>query len=63
MAFKRRIIMIPRGTIDKICKAEKVGRTTVYAALNYTSNSEDAKRIRKRALSIYGGVETTKPIF
>jgi len=62
MATKRRTIQLPRGAADKICRAERCGRTTLYAALNYTSHSEDAKRLRKLALTSYGGVEYMKPI-
>lgn len=62
MAIKRKIIVIPRGKADKICSALKIGRTTLYAALNYTSNSDDAKITRQRVLSEYGGIETYKVI-
>lgn len=63
MARKVKVIVIPRGSADKICAALNIGRTTLYAALNYTSNSDDAKLTRQKALSEYGGVETTKVIF
>ena len=63
MAIKRKIIKVPKGVVGKICQAQNVGKTTVYAALNYTSNSDDAKLIRKLALNTYGGVETTQVIF
>lgn len=62
MATKRRVIVLPRGVAPKICRAEGIGTTTLYAALNGTSNSEQAKRIRKLAVSSYGGVEWSKPI-
>lgn len=62
MAIRRKVIVIPRGKADSICNALKIGRTTLYAALNYTSNSEDAKLTRKKVLAEYGGIETTKVI-
>lgn len=63
MAIKRKVIVIPRGKAEQICNALKIGRTTLYAALNYTSNSDDAKITRRKVLSEYGGIETTKVIF
>lgn len=62
MAIKRQVIVIPRGKADSICNALKIGRTTLYAALNFTSNSEDAKLTRQKALKEYGGILTTKVI-
>ena len=63
MPIRRKVIKVPRGTVEKLCIAQRVGRTTVYEALNGNNNSEDAKKIRQLALSTYGGVETTKVIF
>ena len=63
MARKVKVIVIPRGSAEKICTALKIGRTTLYAALNYTSNSDDAKLARQKVLSEDGGIETTKVIF
>lgn len=63
MATKRKIIKVPKGTVEKICQTMHVGKTTVYAALNFTSHSEDAKIIRDKAVKIYGGIETTQIIF
>jgi hypothetical protein len=62
MATKRKVIQLPRGKAEKIMRAEGVGRTTLYAALNGTSNSDNAKKLRQLALSCYGGVEFMKPI-
>lgn len=62
MATKRKVIVIPRGKAEQICRALNIGRTTLYAALNYTSNSDDAKLTRQTVLSKYGGIETTKVI-
>ncbi len=63
MAIKRKIITVPNGAVEKLCHSLNVGKTTVYAALNYTSNSENAQHIRRLALSTYGGIEATKVIF
>ena len=62
MAIRRKIIMVPKGSVEKICQSQGCKKTAVYAALNYTSFSDNAKRIRQLALSAYGGVETTKTI-
>jgi hypothetical protein len=58
----RKVIQLPRGAASKMCSSLKIGRTTLYAALNGSSNSEDAKRTRSIAISKYGGVEYNKPI-
>ena len=63
MARKVKVIVIPRGKADKICKALGIGRTTLYSALNYSSHSEDAERTRRKVLKEYGGIETTKVVF
>ena len=62
MAIRRKVIVIPKGKAKQICNALKIGKTTLYAALNYTSNSDDAKITRQKVLSEYGGIETTKVI-
>ena len=59
----RQVIVVPRGTVGKICQSTGAGKTTVYAALNNTSSSEDAQHIRQLAITEYGGVEISKPIF
>lgn len=58
----RKVIQLPRGAASKMCSSLKIGKTTLYAALNGSSNSEDAKRTRRIAISKYGGVEYNKPI-
>ena len=62
MAIRRPTIVMPRGSVEKLCKAEGKGKTSVYAALNFTSFSEEAERIRKVAVSMYGGIKTSKVI-
>jgi hypothetical protein len=59
---KRTIIIVPRGAVEEICRSQNVGKTTVYAALNYSSFSESAERIRHLALNTYGGIKTQKII-
>ena len=62
MAIRRPVIVMPRGAVGKLCKAEGKGKTSVYDALNFTCNSKEAERIRKVAISMYGGIRTTKVI-
>ena len=63
MARKVKVIVIPRGKANQMCKALNIGRTTLYAALNGTSHSESAKQTRREAIANYGGIETTKVYF
>lgn len=58
----RKVIQLPRGKAGMMMKSLGIGRTTLYAALNGSSNSDEAKRTRKLAVSKYGGVEYNKPI-
>ena len=60
---KRTVIQLPPGAADKICKSLMIGRTTLYQALNFNSNSESAKNTRKRAIEEFGGVQISKPIW
>lgn len=60
---RRKIITLPKGQVQNICRSMNVKRSTVYNALNGNSNSESAQLIRRLALSTYGGVETFKIIF
>lgn len=55
---KQRIIQVPKGAIPKIAKAYRCSSTTVYNALAGRSNSDNARIIRKAAVSHYGGVQT-----
>ena len=63
MAKKLPVIKIKRGTADNICASLKIGKTTLYDALNSKSNSDEAKRTREVVLSKYGGVKTTRVVF
>lgn len=62
MVKRKKVIQVPPGTVEKLCKAFRCKRTAVYDALSFTSNSELAQLIRQNALSAYGGVQTTKLI-
>lgn len=62
MARKKKIIKIPRKNVDLLAKAVGVARVTVWNALAFRSDSENAQQIRRLAISAYGGIETTKII-
>jgi len=62
MARKKKIIQIPRKNVGLLAQATLTSETTVYNALAYRSDSESAKKIRRLAISEYGGIETTKTI-
>ena len=62
MMRKKKIIQIPRKNIGLLAKATSTSVTTVYNALAFRSDSENAQQIRRLALSAYGGVETMKTI-
>ena len=59
---RKKVIQVPRGSVEKLCKAFRCHKTAVYDALSYTTDSELANLIRQNALSTYGGVHTTKLI-
>lgn len=63
MAKKVPCIRLKRGKAKDVCKALGIGMTTLYAALNFTSNSDDAKLTRKRVLEEYGGIMDHRIIF
>ena len=50
----------PQGTADDSAAVDTTA--LFHAALNGTSYSDEAKRLRKVALDMYGGVEYKKPI-
>ena len=60
MARKKKIIQIPRKNVGLLAKATLSSETTVYNALAFRSDSQNAQKIRRLALSAYGGVEATK---
>lgn len=63
MTYKKKIIAVPYGYIPKLAKRFRVSRVTIYNALNYTTNSEIAQRIRYEAVQYYHGQPTTKLCF
>ena len=56
------IIITPFGSKQKIAEEVRVSRDFVNKSLNYTSNSEKAKKIRSVALEKYGGFESYKEV-
>ena len=60
MARKKKIIQIPPKNVELLAKAMGVAKVTVWNALAFRSDSENARQIRKLALSTYGGVESTR---
>ncbi|RHH73992.1 hypothetical protein [Parabacteroides merdae] len=56
------VIITPFGSKQKIAKEVSVSRDFVSKSLNYTSNSEKAKKIRSIALEKYGGFESYKEV-
>ena len=62
MPRKKKIIQVPPKNVELLAKAMNVGKVTVWNALAYRSDSDNAQQIRRLALSTYGGLETTKTI-
>ena len=62
MQIKKKQIQVSSENLKKICKAFNTPRVSVYNALGYRSNSDRAVMIRKQAIELYGGIETTKII-
>lgn len=60
MARKKKIIQIPPKNVELLAKTMNVGKVTVWNALAFRSDSDNAKQIRKLAMSTYGGVEAVK---
>lgn len=58
---KKKILVRPRYRKAMIAEFG-CGQTTLYSALDYTSNSEKAKEIREAAINRYDGVEVNIPI-
>ena len=63
MATRRTVITLTKSNFEALRKSKNVSRSSVYDALNGSSNSETAQQIRRLALSTYGGVKTTKVIW
>lgn len=60
MVRRKKIIQVPFGTIEKICRDMNCRKTAVYDALNYSTDSKLANIIREKAISVYGGIKTSK---
>lgn len=63
MAKNLNVIRIPKGSAEDICKALGIGRTTLYQALNFTSNSDSAKQTRDVVMAKYGGVMSKRTVW
>lgn len=63
MAIKRTVITLTKTNFEALRKAQNVSRSSLYDALNGSSNSETAQHIRRLALTTYGGVKTTKVVW
>lgn len=62
MPRRKKIIQVPPKNVELLAKAMNVGKVTVWNALAYRSDSDNAQQIRRLALSAYGGIETVKTI-
>lgn len=62
MTKKRKIIMVPRGSIAKICEEIGCKKTLVFNALSYNVDSEQARKVRDLAIMKYNGIITSKPV-
>ena len=51
------------GRYTKFGEPIMLSLQTVYNALAYKTNSEEAARIRKEALTLYGGIRVKTPVF
>lgn len=60
MTRKKKIIQISRKNVDLLAESMHVSAVTVWNALAFRSDSDNAVRIRQLALSDYGGIETYK---
>lgn len=54
---------MPSGMVQRLIKETGMSEVSVYNALAYRSDSASAQAIRKKALTEYGGVATTKICF
>lgn len=60
---KKKKIQVPRESITKLMTLFNCKKSAVYNALSYSSESEQAQKIRKEAMDNYGGVVTSRIIF
>ena len=62
MVRRKKIIQISRKNVDLLAKEMNCAPVTIWNALAFRSDSENAKQIRRLAMSAYGGIETVKTI-
>lgn len=55
MATTKKVIKVPQGVVPKLSKIYGIGRSSVYDALGFRTDSVIARKIRKDALEVYGG--------
>lgn len=60
MTRRKKIIQVPPKNVEKLAKAMQCSNVTVWNALAFRTDSENAQKIRRLAMSAYGGVETVK---
>lgn len=61
---RKKIIKLPSlEAVKAIATANGCSIQYAYSVLRYESDSEKAQKMRKEAVEIYGGVETTKIVF
>lgn len=63
MVEKRKIIKVKPSCIMQIANSYGCTRQAVYDALGKRSHSEMARKIRKEAVELYGGVEVQQVYF
>lgn len=57
MTKKRPLILVPHGAQKRLAESLGVTSETVRRALKYITDSEEAVRIRKEAVTNFGGKE------
>ena len=57
------VIKVPLENIPRLMQETGAGKTTIYNALAYRSNTEQASKIRRLAVRDYNGVITKRTIF
>ena len=62
MAYRKKIVMVPSENVDKLAAAHGITRGAVYNMLAFRSDSHLAQLVRKQAVDMYGGVNTTKMV-
>lgn len=62
-AKKQKVIRVSPENRKKMLDAFQCSQTTLYQALRYITNSEQAKDIRQSALDKFGGVLDKRVVF